>query len=415
MMINNNPLLPIHRFFMGLYLCGSMGLFAVWFVPQGANTLQSGSTAIFMSCWAFFYAYSILVIANYKFNLTKLEWLILAFPIYFIVSTSWSLLPAKTLIYSISFLLNMLAIIALKRLYDFDELINLIVNLLFAMVVFSLVFSFLGVEQVKYIDPHNRPTILGTEPIRGMFNHKITAGLYAALGFNLSLLLTEGRKKYIYIVVFFLFTLLTGSATGLSILVIGLSLIGLNKLCLSLQVSKVKYLTCLLTFFGLVLYVSMVFGEDILLFLGRDPTLTGRTLLWSWGLDTSFDKPILGWGYLGYNGTLIAGSVAETYVEFTNYDAPHFHNSYIQMLVDGGYIFTCVLVISYFYALSNWYELSLKNISQSAQAYCFIILLLLIGGVFIHLLCRYNDFPTMMLMISLVFIPDVDSGQHEIT
>ena len=115
-MVNNNPLLPIHRFFMGLYLCGSMGLFAVWFVPQGANTLQSGSTAVFMSCWAFFYAYSIVIIFNYRFNLTKFEWIILAFPTYFIVSTLWSLLPSKTLIYAISFLLNSIAIIALKRL-----------------------------------------------------------------------------------------------------------------------------------------------------------------------------------------------------------------------------------------------------------------------------------------------------------
>ncbi|MFZ8379515.1 hypothetical protein ACO1LW_13610, partial [Staphylococcus aureus] len=63
---------------------------------------------------------------------------------------------------------------------------------------------------------------------------------------------------------------------------------------------------------------------DVLDFLGRDVTLTGRTILWNWGIEVWAQRPILGWGYGAYFATPEAAAFAQTIPEFRSWDVPHF-------------------------------------------------------------------------------------------
>ncbi len=70
--------------------------------------------------------------------------------------------------------------------------------------------------------------------------------------------------------------------------------------------------------------------------LGKDPTLTGRTYLWTSSIKAGLDRPILGYGY---NGFWLGGaeSPAHAIMEGARFPgATHAHNGYIDVFLDTG-------------------------------------------------------------------------------
>ncbi|PJC88038.1 hypothetical protein CSW98_02655 [Vibrio sp. HA2012] len=403
------------RILINVYLSASMGVTAVLFVPQDSITVSTGSNATYMISWLLLYVLSIVMAFTLKLRINKWFLLSLSIPLYHLVSTLWSELTMKTLIYSSCFVLNAVVVYLIYRVYSLKEVPRLIVNCLFLLSFLGLMAYFLGVESVKYFDIHSRLNVLGLEPMRGFFNHKITAGLYSSIGFLISWLILGGRKKYIYSFVFLIFNLMTGSATGLSLLVIGCFILLTLSLCKRYRIKPNVFIICLTLSIFLSIFLFQLFSADVLVMLGRDPTLTGRTLLWSWGIEAGLQRIWFGWGYLGYLGTDIAGNVAETYVEFQNYNVPHFHNSIIQIFANGGIIYTIYLILIIIFAMKSWYDYYLKNEDNSAMIFCLLVLLISVSSIFVYVFSRYNDFPTILLMIMISFMPKNEMKQNKLS
>ena len=76
--------------------------------------------------------------------------------------------------------------------------------------------------------------------------------------------------------------------------------------------------------------------------VGKDPTLTGRTYLWSEGIKTGMENPILGVGFGAFwvPGTLEAEKLWYQF-EMFNRSGFHFHNLFINLFVDLG-ILGCI-------------------------------------------------------------------------
>ena len=113
------------------------------------------------------------------------------------------------------------------------------------------------------------------------------------------------------------------------------------------------------------------------------------------------ERPWFGWGYLSYNGSDVAGNVAVTFEEFQNYDVPHFHNSYLQVMVDCGIIFFSIFIMSLIYLLAKLYSLSVIDGNKSCRSALVIFFVVLVASLFVNVFLKYNDMPMMLLMIFL--------------
>ncbi len=383
------------KLFIPLYLAGSVGMFAVLLAPLNTG---SGTGPAFIGTWVLLYAITLAAAFVNKAYINKKDLLIFLFPLFFMVTTLWSLQTGKTFTYSFVLFLNA---IYLARRVSVKNIGSLIMVLIISLCALGLLANILGFEATNYVDIHNRPTILGTRPIKGFFFHKIMAGYFSGMAAFLCFIHIKGMKKYGALAFLLLFNLLSGSSSGLALFFIGIVLLFLIWIFVRLGVKQIWFLVFILGSAVLTVLAFKLFGEYVLSLLERDPTLTGRTLLWQLGLDASFEKFFQGWGYLGYNGTEVARIDALKYLVFNNYDIPHFHNSYIQYLVDAGWIWGSIFIGLYFYTLVHWYGKVLETRSPVDMAITCILLYMMIAGVFIHTLGRYNDLSMIFFFYAL--------------
>jgi exopolysaccharide production protein ExoQ len=381
-----------------------MGTLAVLTVPRAGIVMASGGTPIFVAIWLIFYLLIGIFFLIIKPKVTFFDFIIYLPAIYAMFSSAWSLNPTKSITYSTVFLINAISATLICRLFDIKALLRTLCIVITTLAALSIILGILNFELVKYFDYHERPTFLGTEPLRGLFNHKITAGLYSSIGIFLALFMFKGYTQKLIIFTCLIFNFLTGSATGIVLVFLGTILSIYYRYSGKMKVPPVTTILTLLIFIYLLLILFGVYGAEILTALGRDPTLTGRTILWQWGLDTSYLKPIHGWGYLGYNGTSLAEFDAGKYPGFQEYTVPHFHNSYIQTFVDFGYLISFLLIVSYAYSLFWWYKEYYNNRDTAALCMAVLISVFLLGGMSIYMFGRYNDFPSFFLMLTVSYI-----------
>jgi O-antigen ligase len=88
--------------------------------------------------------------------------------------------------------------------------------------------------------------------------------------------------------------------------------------------------------------------ENILLGLGRDPTLSGRTTMWEVAIDLIGQRPWLGYGYQGF---WQEGGGAVVIWKAEGYKPPHAHNGFINITLDLGltglFLFLSTLAVTY--------------------------------------------------------------------
>lgn len=392
--------------FVILYMCASMGAFAVLFVPESSDLSAVGSTPLFMAAWSVLYGGTILMCMHWLPRF-KIVYLISLLPaIYFIFSSIWSLQPSKTVLYSVAFLLNMIFVVFLYANYRMESFFVLFLKSLILMVACSILLSLLGVDSVRYNDVHGRMNFLGYEPVRGLFNHKITAGVYSVLGFVIAVYTLSGMRRISVCLMFAMFILMSGSATALSMLVLSVGIIYFIGVLVRARVSPNIFIVSLVFTVLVSILMAVHYLPYLLDLLGRDPTLTGRTVLWSWALEVIEDKPFMGWGYLSYNGSNVAGIVSDSYREFENYSVPHFHNSYLQVWVEGGVMLLLPFLFMILIALRNYYSGEYYGINFSVLPLA-ILMVVLVEGVFVNLMFKYNDFNSMLVMLVITYSFDM--------
>ncbi|TIQ90781.1 MAG: O-antigen ligase family protein, partial [Mesorhizobium sp.] len=135
---------------------------------------------------------------------------------------------------------------------------------------------------------------------------------------------------------------------------------------------------------GLVVVTAVAFAgllDFVLGTFGKDSTLTGRTYLWEQGWEAAQQAPILGVGYAAYwvQGFAEAERLwNEFYI--TTRSGFHFHNTYIEALVELGYVGATLISLIIVRAL--WGHIS-ALIFRTWQAESVIL-----GGVMVLLLIR---------------------------
>jgi O-antigen ligase len=116
----------------------------------------------------------------------------------------------------------------------------------------------------------------------------------------------------------------------------------LGRLCFkggaSRAISISLFIGCFLALFWLSANDDLIWQ-----FLGKDPTLTGRTELWSYVIDNISEKPLFGWGFAAF---WVPGNPAALQIaEAVNWTIANAHNGLLELLLDVGVVGTSLFVL----------------------------------------------------------------------
>jgi exopolysaccharide production protein ExoQ len=82
--------------------------------------------------------------------------------------------------------------------------------------------------------------------------------------------------------------------------------------------------------------VAALFPDFFLEMIGKDPTLTGRTDLWSYVIGNIAQRPILGWGFSAFWSS--ANPAATEISTVLGWEVPEAHNGLLEILLEVGVI-----------------------------------------------------------------------------
>ena len=387
--------IPVRAGFFYVYTACTLGANAVILIPfDPSGTI--GDNRIFSASWVLLHVVSLLVLLTSK--KVRAAPLVIALGIggFLVLSAAWSVSSVDSLVYGSMAAGNIVIACVLAAELTLRQIAQMLLRVITVMVVAGMLASVLGYDQVRDFDPHARPNFLGGQPIRGFFQHNIMAGFFAASGAALALSLLRGVRRIAVLGTLVAFVLLTGSATGFLLMAAAALVVPAAKRV----VPKVRAATL----FAVGLPAAAVFGAvawqvwvPVLEALGRDPTLTGRTILWNWGYQAVAERPVLGWGFGAYFRSPY-GDLPSLYVpQFFQYEIAHYHNSYIQTAVDLGIIGLLILLLVLLYTFGRAYAYARTGDADTGVGLLMMLLIFLIASPTEFLFLNYNHFGTFAL------------------
>jgi exopolysaccharide production protein ExoQ len=271
-------------------------------------------------------------------NYVKYIW-IFAFAIFALLSVFWSAAPATTTRTGIQYLTHVICALIAMRALDIKTLTLGSVTGAGVVLIYSLLFG------VYHFDPLD-----GTVSFVGAFDSKNQLGFYASLAvffcFSAVVLL---KQRGFWLPVCGVTGLLAAyclyasqSATSVLTTVAVLGII-LGMLVFSLLPPKSrKLLFVAATVFGTITVIGAIYGgaiDSVLGAFGKDSTLTGRTYLWQQGIEAAGAAPVIGIGYQAYwvQGFSEPERLWEEFF-IGSRGGFHFHNTYIETMVETGAI-----------------------------------------------------------------------------
>ncbi len=295
---------------------------------------------------------------------------VLAFVGLLLFSAAWSIDPATTIRRAFLYLVSVIGMIGIANTFDGDEFMELL-NL-------SCLLTAIGSVALLIISPHN--ALMEDGSLRGLAAHKNGLGQVMMIGVLASLhrIRCQSKKRFRLIMTLSLFTV-TAFATksGTSLVVIFMLYCGSFFITLLCKEGAPRATGAFLIILTLpIAVVAMINIDYVLEVIGKDPTFTGRTELWSYVITDIYQKPILGWGYYAFWSTYNpeVGKIFDA----LKYDVPQAHNGLLGMLLDIGIIGT----IYFAYIMLRSFMLIFKKMGSRDREIKFSLLLCLFALIF---------------------------------
>ncbi|MFS0868190.1 O-antigen ligase family protein [Microbacterium sp. 179-B 1A2 NHS] len=364
-------------------------------MPNGA---ASGSSTPFIVSWLALQALGLMTFAlrfsaNYRNAMITM-----AFCAYLVASIVWSVNPDSSMTYVPMIVGNVIAAYLISTDLGFDQILRLCVRVIIFMAALSLALYVAGASQVIYFDAHDRINFLGTIPMRGLFPHKILAGLYMALGLIIALGAYRKRALAFIIPLLCAGILLTGSASALVVLFAGLTIYWITSMARRQDISPASFIRRIILASLVAIAGLIALWNPILEALGRDGTLTGRTVLWEWGIRAFLERPIFGWGFNAYLTSEHANAIYWAVPSFRNWEIPHFHQSFIQTGVDLGALGLLALLLVLVSVFRRSLIAALRESNRMALPGFVALCMLILAGMGMFLFINYNHFGTFFIL-----------------
>ena len=257
------------------------------------------------------------------------------------LSILWSVDPETTSRRCIALTITTLMGVYLFVRFDLDEFLRFVSVVFALLIVVSLAWVFAFPDY----GIHSDETHGGAW--RGIFFHKNTNGrlmVFALAVFTVAAI--SGKVNRAFLTVFGLLALLVMiGSTSKTALLAALSIILSVVATMMVRGAAIKSALISLAVLAIVWHAGLLIYfsyEAILELLGRDPTLTGRTELWTFTLDLGFQRPLTGYGYNAFwfgdssPGTVIAEA----------WGISHAHNSWIEVFINLGMPVVVLLLLT---------------------------------------------------------------------
>ena len=313
------------------------------------GTLMSFATNIFLSLFCLFLFEKVGLTSVNRFTKAVVENpLLIALSLAVVLSLLSSGTPFIGFTASVGFFLTLFLSSQIARKYTWTELEEILRIGLSIVCILTLVFAALSPS-----------TYFTSEPWGGLIGGRKNLSILCSLITSLWLLHWINSRKFSIVfplsVLFFLFFVIFGnSITGLITLIACLYSLFLTSSSRFLRRKDAQIILTILGPISIVMVLIFISNfPQIALFFGKDPTFTGRTLIWQILIEkVNLHNPLLGYGYNGF-WQIWRGSDNPGYNlkpdPLGDYVAPHAHNGFLEVFVQLGYLGLAIYMVLFLY------------------------------------------------------------------
>ncbi len=276
--------------------------------------------------------------------------LIVAIIAYIAVSFLWSDSAALTLRRALALVGTSFFGIYLASRYTFREQLKLMGWVMGAIVVLSFAF-------VVAVPSLGIATGVHAGAWRGIFTHKNGLGDRMVLSSLTFLVLALDAKQYRWLLWSFLgssfvLLILSQSIGALLSLLVPLLAFPLYRALRWRFLFLVPYVLMMVMMIGFPSAWIWFHLDEVLIALGKDPSLTGRTEIWGLVIDAIYRHPWLGYGYKTFwQGLEGESAFIWRAMGIDNFPAWHAHNGILQLFLDAGLIGVVLFLLGFWKCL----------------------------------------------------------------
>jgi exopolysaccharide production protein ExoQ len=222
--------------------------------------------------------------------------LMLALVTFLLLSAAWSIDPSSTVRRGVVYLWFIIGTIGVVGSLDGDEAMDLLGRVCALSAAASIV--------LLVISPSNA-WMPDSSGLRGIYPHKNVFGQVMAIGALVSLhamRTSNSRRRLSKICTLILFTGLTFLSKSSTSLLTIFAFCAVNSIITIFRQGRIGRIIGVFLIIVLVPAAAIAAWDPnaLLEMIGKDPTLTGRTELWSYLLNKIGERPILGWGFRAF-------------------------------------------------------------------------------------------------------------------
>lgn len=259
--------------------------------------------------------------------------LALALVCFLLLSALWSVDPPITVRRGVIYLWFIIGTIGVAGSLDGDEVMDLLAMVCGLSAAATIVL--LVISPSDALLPYS-------SALRGVFPHKNLFGQVMAIGTLVSVhLIRINRSRRLFkisvLIMFIVLTFLSKSSTAMLTMSLFCAVNGIVALFRKGGLARILGAFSIMVLVPTAVIVALN-PDSLLEMVGKDPTLSGRTDLWSYLLNYVYERPILGWGFRAFwspnNPAVFEISTA------VNWTVLSAHNGLLEMLLEGGIVGT---------------------------------------------------------------------------
>ena len=291
---------------------------------------------------------------------------------FLLLSAIWSINPQASMRQAIIYLFVVAGAIGIAGSFEIDEFMKVVALVCGLAALASLLLIVVSPSSVFVGD---------TGEYRGIFSQKNELGEAMTIGALAALHGLRASKRHrwhgaLILVFVTIVCFLSKSATSLLTIFVLCSVDMVSALMRQGGIARI--LGIMLTFIAVPsLALTAIFPDWLLEMTGKDPTLTGRTIIWSYVIPDIYQKPFLGWGYAAF--WTPDNPAAMEIGESIHWFAPSAHNGLLEILLTVG----VVGAVFFLFLLARHIRLGLRCLGTSDRALAISSLLCCTSIIFV--------------------------------
>jgi exopolysaccharide production protein ExoQ len=293
-----------------------------------------------------------------------------------ICSAVWSQDPLRSAHYGLFYLIETLFAFALVAKFDPEEIISLVMTAGAVLCGLSLITVIAFPQSAVSASPHGTVWL-------GVFNGRTSAAKNFVYFLSPAIMLRRWSWKPPQLIYVALITLMIFKAHAITAQVVLIFYVAFMALLgASRKFGRRSSLVILGTSVVaavLILCVGLQYLPSVLGGIGKDPTLTGRTEIWSLVLTSIAKRPLLGYGYYAFWQGL-KGESANLIVA-SHWVFGYAHNGVLEIWLQVGLVGTAIFFVTLLQAMRNGWFCLRSGCSSGVEWYLGVIALTLVYNI----------------------------------